>query len=403
MRVLQVVIGYHPGRAEFGGIVETVEHLSAELRGRGHDVEIWTSALLGRGRPLVDADVVAERNGVTIRYFRTWHPRRLGYGFALSPSFARAVRARVRDFDVVHVNGYRNQLALSAMSAARSSGVPYVVQTHGTIPPAVHRVRAKRLYDRLVGHRLLADADALVAISRAEALLFAEHGIDPDTVHVIYNGIDTGMTTEDLGDGTWFAETLGVAGDEILLYLGRIHERKGIQHLVPAFARVAAQRPAARLVIVGADDGYLSVIRELAAASPVAERITIEGPHYGLEKYRAMRSAALLVYPAVHEFFGLVPFEALLCGTPAVVCEGEGAAEVLDDVGGGWTVPYADPDALSGAMAKALAERAQDPSGWRRRVAAAQQAILSRYTWRLAADRVEGVYARAVAARGGRG
>jgi glycosyltransferase involved in cell wall biosynthesis len=394
MRILQVVIGYHPARGEFGGIVETVEHLSAELLRRGHEVEVWTSALVGRGRHLARREVSAERGGLRIRYFPAFHPAPLGYGFAFSPAFARAVTREVSEFDVVHVNGYRNHLAVSAMVAAGVAGVPYVVQTHGTIPPVVHRVRLKRAFDRMVGRTLLSGAGAIVAISHAEARLFAEHGVSPEEVDVVYNGIDVGMVGRDLGAGDWFAAVLGIRAPRVLLYLGRLHERKGVQHLVTAFDGLAASRDDVHLVIAGSDDGFESALRQQVARCARRDRITFAGPIYGDAKYRAYRSAALLVYPAVHEYFGLVPFEALLCGTPAVVVEGEGCAEVLADVDGGWTVPWADPAALTRVVEGALAEQHRLPGESARRVHAAQQRILARYTWSAAAERLLGVYER---------
>ena len=403
MRILQVVIGYHPARGEFGGIVETVEHLSKELTRRRHAVEIWTTALVGRGKHLVCGDVTALHDGVPVRYFDAYHAARLGYGFAFSPSFTRALARRLADFDVIHINGYRNHLALSAMLAARKARVPYVLQTHGTIPPVVHRVRAKRIFDRLIGHRLLRSAGAVVAISRAEARLFDEHGLPADEVEVVYNGIDLGMVGRDLGAGDFFRAELGIREPNVLLYLGRLHERKGIQHVIPAFEWIAAQRDDVHLAIVGSDDGYEAALRERVAASPARDRITFPGPIYGEAKYRAFRSAALLVYPAVHEFFGLVPFECLLCGTPSIVAEGEGCAEVLEDVEGGWTVPWADPEALAGAIRGALAERADRPDAWNERIATAQGHILSRYTWQAATDRTLQVYERAIARGGGGG
>ena len=405
MRILQVVCGYHPARAEFGGIVETVEHLSDELVRRGHEVEVWTTALVGRGEPLVERDVAARRGGVTIRYFNAFHPRRLGLGFAFSPSFGRAIAARVRAFDVVHVNGYRNYLALSTFLACLGAGVPYVVQTHGTIPPVVHRVWAKRLLDRVAGDAFLRRAAAVLAISHAEARHFADHGIDPDEVEVVYNGIDVGMLglegELEHGAGDFYRRELGVNEPDVLLYLGRYHERKGVQHLIDAFSRyLAPARPQLRLVLIGAEDGYGEALRQQIAASPARERITMTGPRYGPSKYEAYRSAALVVYPAVHEFFGLVPFEALLCGTPAVVTAGEGCAEVLEQVEGGWTAPYGDAAALAGVIEAALREREVDRGAWDERVARAQRRILERFTWRAVTRRIYEIYERALGARG---
>ena len=396
MRVLQVVVGYHPARGEFGGIVESVENISRTLTARGHEVEVWTTALVGRGRPLALRDVTALCQGIPVRYFNTFHPRQLGYGFAISPSFARAALREVGSFDVVHINRYRNHLALSAVIACRRAGVPFVVQPRGTIVAVVQRVRAKQWFDRIVGHAQLADAAALLAISRSEARFFADHGVPAAKTHVVYNGVDEGMRTLDLGDGDWFRTELGIRAPHVILYVGRIHVRKGIQHLVTAVVRLAAQRDDLHLVVLGADDGYAPELERQIAASGAGDHVTLPGPRYGLAKYRAYRSAALVAYPATHEYFGHVPFEGLLCGTPAVVCDDGGCAEVLSDIDGGWTVPWADPAALEKVIAEALREREEQPRAWARRVRRAQEGILARYTWDAGVDRIESIYRAAL-------
>ena len=397
MKILQVLVGYHPARGEFGGIVETVEHLSNTLVSRGHEVEVWTSALVGRGRPLCHGDVTARREGVTLRYFRAYHPRQLGYGFAISPSFARTIRAEAAGFDIVHINDFRSHFMISSALACLERDVPYVLQTHGTLPPVVHRVALKRVFDRVLGDHVIKNAGGLVAISHAEAEIFADHGVAPDDVEVVYNGIDFRMLDLDLGDGDFFKSHMGVEAEDVLLYLGRVHERKGIQHAVAALAKLRAEGRDVHLVIVGPDDGYEAELRGIVADSGVAEHISMPGCIYGVEKYRAYRSASLVVYPAIHEFFGLVPFEGLLCGTPAVVCEGDGCAEVLDDVKGGWTVPWAKPEALARTVAEALDEKKQQPEHWQSRIDKAREHILDRYSWDAATDKLLAIYDRAMA------
>ena len=91
---------------------------------------------------------------------------------------------------------------------------------------------------------------------------------------------------------------------------------------------------------------------------------------------------------------------------PLLLPKGLIVVEVLEDVEGGWTVPWADPEALAAVIRGALAERADRPDAWERRVATARQHILDRYTWDAATDTLLGVYERAItggAARGAAG
>jgi glycosyltransferase involved in cell wall biosynthesis len=128
--------------------------------------------------------------------------------------------------------------------------------------------------------------------------------------------------------------------------------RKRLDLLVSAFARLA--RPSAGLVLAGNDMGVAEALRPLIARLGIGGRTLFTGLLRGRERLEALTDANVLAYPGHHEIFGLVPLEALLCGTPVVVADDSGCGEVIRAIGGGHVVANGDVDALTNALEELL-------------------------------------------------
>jgi glycosyltransferase involved in cell wall biosynthesis len=145
------------------------------------------------------------------------------------------------------------------------------------------------------------------------------------------------------------------------------------------FRHALHARSDAQLVIAGNDMGAARSARQLACALGVDDRTMFTGLLRGRDRLEALADTDVLVYPSQDEIFGLVPLEALLCGTPVIVADDSGCAEIVRAVGGGQIVPLGDVDALAAAIDRVL----EHPAHWR---AAAEQAAV----------RVRAAYARDV-------
>jgi glycosyltransferase involved in cell wall biosynthesis len=117
-------------------------------------------------------------------------------------------------------------------------------------------------------------------------------------------------------------------------------------------------------------------------------KVRFVGPLYGPDRLAAYVDAQVLAYPAVHEIFGLVPFEALLCGTPVVVTDDCGCGHLISDAQAGDLVPYADVEAL----AKALRHALNNPEQSQRKVKAGQEYIRDRLNWEVIVGELENLY-----------
>jgi glycosyltransferase involved in cell wall biosynthesis len=143
-----------------------------------------------------------------------------------------------------------------------------------------------------------------------------------------------------------------------LLFLGRIHPKKGVDLLLEAWQAVQKRFSDWRLVIAGPDnDGHLARMQRLASKLTV-ERVQFTGPLYGSQKWLAYRNSDLFILPTHSENFGLAVAEALAAGTAAIVTRGA-PWEGLEPHRAGWWVETR-VEALVAAMQKALSLPAKE-------------------------------------------
>jgi glycosyltransferase involved in cell wall biosynthesis len=137
----------------------------------------------------------------------------------------------------------------------------------------------------------------------------------------------------------------GLKDKEILLFLGRIHPKKGCDLLIEAFARAAAGSPSLHLVMAGPDGaGWQAELVRLAADRGVADRVTWTGMIDGDVKWGALRAASAFVLPSHQENFGVAVVEAMACGTPVLISDKVNIwREIVADRAG-----LAAPDTLAG-------------------------------------------------------
>lgn len=330
----------------------------------------------------VDLDVPlgtpVDVDGVSVRYFPSRHLRRLYW----SPPLGAALKARLPDYDLVHLHSVFLWPTWAAARAARRAGRPYVVSPRGMLVRALVARKswfAKTLWIRLVESNTIRHAAAIHATSALEREQLGRFGFDLPHTEVIPNGVEleTGAPSPD--------SSVSVQADRpYLLFLGRVNWKKGLDRLIPALTLV----PDVNLVVAGNDEeNYRPVLEVLAAREGVRGRVHFVGPVYGQDKQLLLRGALALVLPSYSENFGNVVLEAMAAGCPAVVTEEVGLADVVRSSGAG-VVTGGTPEALGNALqrlaADAEARRAMGEQG--RRIVAAD------YSWDSVASRMEALY-----------
>lgn len=375
MRILQVTEFFTPAT---GGSTHVAYELSKHLALRGHNVTVCSSDF-GKGDSLFP-DAPFEW-----LCFSSLPSR---WKFYITPGLIPWTWEHVADFDVVHMHNLRTFQNAVVGARARQAGVPVVISCHGSLPLLTGHHTVKRAYDQLFGRRLMQSAARLVAVSEVEAEQYLQMGFPGSKISIIPNAIDL-QAFERLPEPGVFRQKINIPSDKkLVLSLGRIHPIKGLDHLISAFARLTCSFADARLVIAGPDEGDLSRLRSMAKQEGVEKHTYFPGPLYGEEKLAALADADVVTCPSMYEIFGLVPFEALMCGTPVIVTDDTGSGQLIREAGAGYLVHYGDIDALSQALLRILTDQNQRSC----KVKHGQEFIRERLAWDVIVVMLEKLY-----------
>jgi len=392
-------------RPYFSGHGVQVEELSQALARRGVDVTVLTAMRNG------DAPSEEVGRGCRVRRLRC----DLVGGPALrrrlwSPTFAVRAAAdlwsRRSEIDVVHVHGVNDAL-YTAWLFARARRVPIVFELTltGADDPATVRLSSNRFSALRYG--IYRRMDGYVAISPQLADAARAAGISPDHLQTIPQGVDVERyhPREDraaLRGALGFPEHV-----PLLAFLGSLIERKGIDVLLAAWARIHAREPSARLLLVGRDrfehdPAAQAFLERQLDALPAAAAGAVARLGVREDAERFLQAADVFLFPSRREGFGTAIVEAMACGLPCVVAEIPGISDFIfsgTKDADGIVVPQEDPIALADAALGLLADRE------RARVigAAARARARERFAIDRVAARYLALYAELLAARAARG
>lgn len=337
MRILKVTATYAPF-LEFGGPPIKVKALAEGLVRRGHRVTVLTSdwgldSRLGPESIAIKTDRSPfgwrrDEAGVQAIYLPTWFRRRT---VTWNPAVKRYCRARLKEFDVVHIFGLYDLLGPAVSAACRARNIPYVVEPIGMFLPIVRNFAMKRVYHAMWGNSLLHGAAALIATAEQERQEMISGGLDPANIFLRRNGVE--IPSEFPARGALRAKLRIPVNAKIVLFLGRLSPKKSPQLLLQAFARIAERLgQSVQVVYVGPDEaGMRATLVRQAAESGVRDRIHFTGALFGEDKWAAYRDADVFVLPSQNENFGNTAAEAAAAGTPVIVTENCGVASVLGE------------------------------------------------------------------------
>ncbi len=292
-----------------GGLYFAVSALSKAVALRGLDVEVC-----GRAKPGLDEDIAL------------WAPLRVHPYKAVGPlQFSLEFRRMLAGInpDLVHQHGLWLDDQWAAYQWHKKTGRPVVLSPHGMLDPWAlsHSSVKKQVVRRLFADKALKSAVAIHALCQPEADAVRALGLRNPVV-VIPNGVD--MPPE---EGVSSIE--GMDGRKILLFLGRLHSKKGVDLLLKAWGRMKGQEEW-KLVVAGWDDGgyqqdVLQLARELGLAfsSDITDRnsVCFYGPAFGEDKERLLGNASAFILPSLSEGLPVSVLEAWSYGLPVLMTE----------------------------------------------------------------------------------
>jgi glycosyltransferase involved in cell wall biosynthesis len=272
----------------------------------------------------------------------------------------------------------------------QDAGVPYVLAPNGTAPNLERRRTAKRVFDAVLGRRVMNGASKLLAVTQAEHRQLTELGVAAERISVVPNPLALDEFEPAPARGR-FRTQFNVTGP-LVAYLGKLTPRKRVDLLVRAFADLRAG--SGTLVVAGNDMGSGTAARAAARQLAVDDRTIFPGLLEGRARLELLADADVVVYPSEHEIFGLVPLEALLAGTPVVVADDSGCGEVVAAMGGGLVV-----EGNAAALRSAIDHILAAPAHWRAAAAEAARRIRATCATDVVCAQLEELYRDMVAAR----
>lgn len=310
-------------------VIQVVPAITEEASGPSYSVVRLSEALIAQEQEATLAALDWGPMTSPPSFLQTFHlglgPRRLGR----SPEMSRwlSETARIGAVDLIHNHGLWMLPNIYPGWVAKRYGVPLMVSPRGTLSEWAMQNGStiKRVFWPLVQKPVLVAVTCFHATAESEYADIRRMSFR-QPVAVIPNGIDIpDLVLKPLNES------------RTLLFLGRIHPKKGIDMLLRAWQAVMVRFPDWNLRIVGPDNGgYLAKMQVLAAQLRL-ERVVFTGVLYEEEKLRAYREASLFVLPTHSENFGMTVAEALAAGTPAIVSKGAPWAG-LEQQGAGWWI-----------------------------------------------------------------
>jgi len=374
MRILQVIEFLTP---QMGGSPMVAYQISRHLAQRGHEVTVVTSDYGTSRFPEESFRVIYLPNLVA------------RWGFYVTPGLIRWAREYLPDFEIIHLHTARTFQNLVVSHYARHYDKPYLFQAHGTLPVIVARKFAKRLYDLFFGRRVVAGAHGVIAVSEMEIAQYRQFGVPAEKISLVPNGLALEEFSHLPARGSYRSEQHIAEGTVVILSVGRIHQLKGLDHLIGAFARFQKTRPDSLLIIAGPDEGDQPRLERLISSLELQGSVRFPGPLYGIKKLAAMVDADVVTSTSYYEIFGLVPFEALMCGTPVVVSQEIASGQLIAAANAGYLAPYGDEDALCACLIEVLTH----PEEAHRRVASGQAYVRRHLGWQAIIEQFEQLYA----------
>ena len=327
MKLLRVIASIDPA---VGGPVEGARRIDTVLAAQGHTVEVvCLDAPSGHG--VVDYPAIVHALGP------------VGKGYGYSAALVPWLKTHHARFDAVVVNGIWQYPSFAAWRALAGTSTPYFVFTHGMLDPWFKRTYPlkhlkKWLYWPWAEYRVLRDAAAVIFTCEEERRLARESF----WLYRCNEAVSSYGTAPPPGDSQalrqqFFAAHPALAGKRIVLFLSRIHEKKGIDLLVDAFANVADRDPHLHLVIAGPDQtGWQARLQTQAKARGVGDRISWPGMLKGEAKWGAYHASEVFCLPSHQENFGIVVAEAMACGKPVLISDKVNIWREIDADGAGF-------------------------------------------------------------------
>ena len=385
MRILHLTPYYKPAYA-FGGVVRAVEGMATTLAERGHQVTVLTTDAFDHEQRLSGAQDATIEGVRIIRCPNVSTRLRGKLNLSTPRSMKRTAEAIFPAIDVVHTHEFRTLENLLVTPVAQKLNVPIVLSPHGTLYRGSGRGFLKAAWDRTLSGGVAVRVDHVIALTENELAeiksIWITFGIrqHPTGFSVIPNGVRLAEFAS-IGPGEEFRKRHNLDDAPVVLFMGRLQARKGLDVLINAFRAADVQN--SRLLIVGPDEGMLPTLRSIAGND---SRIVFTGYLGSEERLRAIAASDIFALSATGEGQPIAALEAMAAGLPVILSHGCNMDEVAE-----WDAGYV-VEPSERAFAEKLRALLNDGDLRRQMGANGRRLVEARYTWDRVAFQLEGLY-----------
>ncbi|MBE9100630.1 glycosyltransferase [Vacuolonema iberomarrocanum] len=368
----------------YGGTSKSVDDLALTLGRSGISLDLITTNANVNTCLDVPLRVWLEQNAYRIQYFPAWFKNDL----IVSRSLLKWLSHHATDYDLVHTHTIFSPLISYCHWICQRHAVPYITTPHGMLEPWALRYKRwkKQIYFSLIERANLLKASSIHSIAKSESNNIAS--LCPDTtIQLIPNGVHWHDFVSLASPDAFYQRYPALQNQQIILFLGRIDPKKGLDLLASAFGSIYRQFPNAHLVVAGPDSiDFLPTATQYFADAHCLEAVTFTGMLTGHLKYSALAAADMYVAPSYSEGFSMSVLEGMASGLPCVITIGCNFPEAA----GSHVAHVVDID--SEAIAHALITCLKDPQAAKAMGDRARQFIFEHYTWDKVATQLMNVY-----------
>tara|TARA_B100000787_G_scaffold170034_1_gene163555 strand:- start:1048 stop:2190 length:1143 start_codon:yes stop_codon:yes gene_type:complete len=277
-------------------------------------------------------------------------------GFSIMPSMIWKLFSIRKDVDVVHMHVYRTFQNVILYLFCKIFSIPYVMDAHGAVPYHENKKFLKRVFDFIIGKRILRNAKHLIAetvVGRDEYLSIMP-SLVADEVIVLSPPFDTDEFISLPAKGL-FREKYQIDPNlKVVMFLGRIHYIKGNDFLIKGFAEALKLRPDLFLILVGPDDGHMEECKKIVDELNISSNVLFTGFLGGEHKNSALIDAEIVVQLSRFEQGAWAPLEGVLCKTPIIVTADTGTGEDVKRIKAGYLVDFDNNEMLANTIINIL-------------------------------------------------
>lgn len=375
----------------YGGTSKIAIELAQALGKHNLDVDMVTTDANGSTRLNMPLHTWVKEKYYRVQYF----PYGGWNDYKMSWSLTRWLLQNINHYDVVHTIAVFSIPTLIAHWICQLYGIPYVMNPQGMLEPWALSYKAwkKRIYYRVIEKPVLQRASAIQILSSAEAENIKLLNLKAPQI-IIPNGIHR-QDFEKLPNPELFYQQFPTTRHKtLILFLGRIDPKKGLDLLAEAFGKIHPQFPHTHLIIAGPDNiGFLPTAKDYFAHAGCLDAVTFTGMLTGSLKYAALAAASIYVAPSYSEGFSMSVLEGMASGLPCVITTGcnfpeAAAANVAHVVD--LNANAIAPDTCATQIASSLTHCLTHPQEAKAMGNRARQFILENYTWdKIAANLIE--------------